>query len=114
MTQSDLFGDDPFDPKPAIGHNHPETSFKAAKKAERALRGKCLAVYRRFQARGLWGATDDELFAYFPGEKQNTLRPNRNALMKRGYIKDSGQERLNRSGNSCIVWVINPDKAPPQ
>jgi len=51
-----------------------------------------------------YGLTDDELEIDLRRSHQSVSGA-RNHLVKRGYLADSGQRRVNRWGNQAIVWV---------
>ena len=49
------------------------------------------------------GATDDEL-ERFLGRSHQSVSGARNALVRKGYVVDSGERRKNSHGNMAIVW----------
>jgi len=61
-------------------------------------------VYSYIVNCGINGATDQEIEAVIHIEG-NSVRPSRGALVKKGWISNSGKTRKNSKGNNCIVWV---------
>ncbi len=49
--------------------------------------------------------TDDELCEY-TGLRDNSVRPRRIDLVRRGLVENSGAVRLTRSGREAIVWRL--------
>lgn len=49
------------------------------------------------------GATDDELERLL-GRSHQSVSGARNALVRKGYVVDSGERRKNSHGNVAIVW----------
>lgn len=49
------------------------------------------------------GATDDEL-ERFLGRSHQSVSGCRNALVRKGYVYDTGHRRMNSHGNMAIVW----------
>ena len=82
------------------------TSVEALFKATPKIPTYKQVVLDYLEMRGNWGATDQEMEVALE-ISGNTIRPTRMSLLKAGMITDSGETRLNRNGNRCIVWVIN-------
>ncbi|MCH9682616.1 MAG: hypothetical protein K0V04_14365 [Deltaproteobacteria bacterium] len=51
--------------------------------------------------------TDDQLCEY-TGLRDNSVRPRRIDLVRRGLVENSGAVRLTRSGREAIVWRLRP------
>jgi hypothetical protein len=49
------------------------------------------------------GATDDEM-ERFLGRSHQSASGCRNTLVRKGYLVDSGERRMNSHGNMAIVW----------
>lgn len=65
------------------------------------LRRRVLAF---LQARGLEGATDEEIQLGL-GMNPSTQRPRRIELVEQGRVRDSGSTRRTRSNRRAVVWV---------
>jgi hypothetical protein len=64
-------------------------------------RERMVAEYRRA---GEYGCTDSEM-ADLTTISRQSICLRRAELMKAGLVHDSGQERKNRNGCACTVWV---------
>ena len=87
-----------------VGHNNPSTSTAMHAKASlRAGRDNHLIFWMVYDAdRGL---TDDEI-ELLTGKAHQSVSATRYALMKKGYLEDSGLRRKTRYGNEAIVWNV--------
>jgi len=79
------------------------TSIEARRKIEPEIGTINRKVYEFIKARGLNGATDQEIETTLRLDG-NTVRPSRGSLVKKGLVMDSGTTRKNIKGNECIVW----------
>lgn len=61
-------------------------------------------VYDYIHSKGINGATDQEIQAYFD-KSGDTIRPTRKSLQQDGLISDSGRTRKNSAGNECTVYI---------
>lgn len=82
---------------------HSETSKAAAREIIEKLGKLEREVYDALKARGLRGATDQQL-QYITGLKESTQRPRRVRLVELGLVYDSGERRQTHSGRSATVW----------
>jgi len=75
---------------------------------------KGAALWELFlDANKVTGLTDDEIERK-TGWSHQSASAARNALMRRGLLKDSGKRRNNRRGLPCIVWVrVSPERSEP-
>ena len=80
------------------------TSLEALMKVEPHIGTINAEVYSYIVNCGIYGATDQEIETVTHIEG-NSVRPSRGALVKKGWISDSGKTRKNDKGNHCIVWV---------
>ena len=86
-----------------IAKNAQRTSVAAAMSALPRTGTIRRKVYDYFVARGLRGATDQEVEIALQ-ISGNTLRPTRGSLVKDGYLIDTGTTRKNYNQQDCIVW----------
>lgn len=63
-------------------------------------------VYDYIASKGINGATDQEIQAYFD-KSGDTIRPTRKTLQDDRLIVDSGRTRKNAGGNDCVIWVTH-------
>lgn len=63
-------------------------------------------VYDYVADRRFDGATDQEIQEHFD-KSGDTIRPVRISLVRDGILVDSGRTRANKSGNQCIIWVVD-------
>jgi len=63
-------------------------------------------VYDFIHSKGINGATDQEIQAYFD-KSGDTIRPTRKSLEQDQLISDSGRTRKNAAGNECTVWITH-------
>lgn len=91
----------------ALSGSHPDTSFAMRERVFPKTGSQRRRAFDFISARGAVGATDDELEVALDLLHQSASAT-RNSLMKDGWIIDSGQRRLTRSGHEAIVWVIAP------
>lgn len=63
-------------------------------------------VYDYVADKKFHGATDQEMQEYFD-KSGDTIRPVRVSLVRDGILIDSGRTRANKSGNQCIIWVVD-------
>ena len=84
------------------------TSVEACRKIEPEIGSINRKVYEFIMARGLNGATDQEIETTLRLDG-NTVRPSRGSLVKKGLVMDSGKTRQNAKGNDCIVWVVTEE-----
>jgi hypothetical protein len=92
---------DPFQPPPA---GFRDTSVQAASLIERRVAGIARTVLAYVSSCGTTGATDEQI-SQGTGIPENSARPRRLALVRAGFLRDSGQRRLTKGGNPAIVWV---------
>lgn len=85
-----------------------QTSVDARIKVEPKVGTLKRKIYELLLAKGLDGATDQEIERYLHLDG-NTVRPIRGALVESGIVTDSGITRLNDKGNRCIVWRASED-----
>ncbi len=84
---------------------------KTARNTSRWSAAKCypksgttrLKIYELIVSRGMNGMTDQEIqdTLHLSGD---TVRPSRIKLLRDGFIIDTGETRINRNGNPCVVW----------
>lgn len=87
-----------------VGHNNPSTSHAMhVKAALRAGKDNHLIFWMIYDADR--GQTDDEI-ELLTGKAHQSVSATRYALMKKGYIEDSGLRRKTRYGNEAIVWNV--------
>ncbi len=92
-------------PGTITGHDHPSTSHEAA---ERVLpktgtqRARVLYEIKAWSHVGM-GRTDEELQTLLD-MNPSSERPRRIELLNMGWIENSGQTRITRSGAKAIVW----------
>lgn len=86
-----------------VRKNAPDTSKAIVDKIRGgSLQAEVLqALIDKFYTFG--GATDDEL-ERFLGRSHQSVSGSRNALVRKGYVVDSGKRRRNSHGNLAIVW----------
>lgn len=99
MTQLSLLDLNP----PAVTTS--PTSCAAARAIKPAARTIGAAVLRFLVARGLQGATDEEVQLAL-GIRVQTQTPRRGELCKAGLVRDSGLRRPTTSGRMATVWVV--------
>lgn len=88
-----------------VGRDHPDTSKAVEPKLRKnSTRRKVLAMVRYASQGREGGLTDDELETRLKVSHQ-TASAARNALVRGGYLVDSGKRRNTRSGNPAVVWV---------
>jgi hypothetical protein len=87
---------------PAIKHS-PE-SRAAALQAEPSAGSKRAAVLRFLEARGSYGATDDEMQAGL-GMNPSTQRPRRIELYEGQHIAKLTMTRATRGRRQAVVWI---------
>jgi len=106
MTQLDLYN--PYSGERATSRRtDPETSREAAESFEpRRLTAIQLDVLDWFhQVRsGTDGELEEALLAKHPGF--STLRKRRTELVEKGFLKDSGERRMNRNRRNMVVWKV--------
>jgi hypothetical protein len=80
-------------------------AYKASKPNSAVMEARILV---HLEARGVEGATDEEMDITFGTEQTRSNRPSRLALVKRGFVRDSGLRRPTRSNRKAIVWMWVP------
>lgn len=65
-------------------------------------------ILQYMEKMGTYGATDQEIENAL-GRPGNTVRPQRGELVKKGFLRDSGEWRFTASYRPAIVWVICND-----
>lgn len=81
-----------------------DTQRAAVKKTLPRSGTKQALLWDLVNAAGDYGLTDDEIEVK-TGWTHQSASANRNTLMMKGLLIDSGQRRNNRRGLSCIVWT---------
>jgi hypothetical protein len=84
---------------------HSETSREAAKSVAPKFTKKSLELLERFKNDWPDGITDEhaQISCNIDG---NSYRPMRVTLYKHGYVEDSGDRRVLKSGRRGVVWKI--------
>jgi uncharacterized protein (UPF0128 family) len=85
-----------------VSKTHPETSKAISKKI--GNKSQLRSILDHVRSTGMYGSTDKE------GEhalsiNHESYSGGRRTLVRKGYVKDSGEKRLTPSGNPAIVWV---------
>jgi len=98
----------PFDPWEQVRLTDPQTSVDAAFSIQDATENQQrVYVIHLTHPKGL---TDEELLVIYRGLygvcAESTPRKRRHDLTVAGYIVDSGERRLLRSGRFGIVWTV--------
>jgi hypothetical protein len=88
-----------------VGKQHPGTSQAMAR---RMLREGTLRRDIVMAVREHGGLTDDDLERVLNRSHQSASG-GRNALVRDGWLRDSGRTRVNRWGNEAIVWEYVPE-----
>lgn len=83
---------------------HSPTSAAAAEEAEGLAVRAIERVLAFINARGRFGATDEEMQRILR-MNPNTQRPRRVELQRQGVVVDSGEMRDTRSGRQAVVWI---------
>jgi len=87
-----------------VGRNHPDTSQRAAQKAEPKSGTKKKVIYDLIVASGMFGVCDHEIEKAL-GWSHQTASASRNTLMNDGWVIDSGHRRATDQGNDAIAWI---------
>jgi len=87
-----------------VHNDAPETSKAIVEKIrEGTLQDDVLALFVNLHRAGGIGATDDDIEVSLKRSHQSVSGA-RNTLVRKGYLVDSGERRLNRYGNLAIRW----------
>jgi len=84
---------------------HSSTSLAAAVSKEPNAGTELSRVLKFLRRAGITGATDDEMQQSLE-MNPSTQRPRRVELVKRKFVKDSGQQRPTATGRQAVVWVV--------
>jgi uncharacterized Zn finger protein (UPF0148 family) len=87
-----------------VGRNHPDTSQRAAQKAEPKSGTKKKVIYDLIVDSGMFGMCDHEIEKAL-GWTHQTASASRNTLMNDGWVIDSGHRRATDQGNDAIAWI---------
>jgi len=87
-----------------VRNTDPNTSHDAAHKLRRRSRLQYM-VLQVFHIQGKNGATNENVYAGWPNEREDTLRPRVAELHNRGFICDYGT-RMGSRGRHIRVWCI--------
>jgi hypothetical protein len=102
MTQTTFFDSNYEIP---AHQRHSDTSRAAALSVAHkfpALQIKMLNVLKQ-------GALTDEELCTAMNMEGNSERPCRVSLVKKGYVVDTGERRIVRSGRKAVVWGVAPN-----
>jgi hypothetical protein len=92
---------------PRARSTDPPTSHAAAASAAPLTGRVRIEVLRALRAAGSDGLTDEELVARLSHvATPSGVRTRRAELTERGWVHDSGLQRLTRSRRRAIVWVV--------
>jgi hypothetical protein len=99
---SDLFGhiEAPYNGEPPH-QTHSDTSREAAARIKYRLGKLHYAILKYLY---LYNATDEEMQNEL-GMPANTQRPRRRELELMGYVVDSGDRHMTKSGRMAVVWT---------
>jgi hypothetical protein len=87
-----------------VRNTDPGTSHDAAHRLKRRNKLQ-LMVLQVFQLRAKSGATNEDVYAGWPDEREDTLRPRVAELHNRGFITDYGT-RMGSRGRHIRIWCI--------
>lgn len=85
-----------------------ETSLEAYEKIKTEIGDRQLKVFDAIKE--LDGCTDLEIATHLKYSDPNRVRPRRNELMKKGFIKQSDSRQCSISGHNAMTWVISSDE----
>ena len=101
MSQGDMFGDESYRTDAFARATDPTTSLAAAESIRSTdLEQKVLDIIIILN-----GATTHEI-AEYSGISLVSASPRIRPLVRKGFIRDSGERRVGRSNRKSIVWEI--------
>jgi hypothetical protein len=117
IEQPDLFGTQrPSRLRAVARSTDPETSHTAAKRAQRSISLKQLAVLdcmRDYTRHFLPRIHDEKLIfqyavrvTWWPIQSDSGIRTRRSELVRLGYVRDSKQRAIMQSGSASIEWEL--------